>query len=255
MSCGLQLRPTLHLAAVDQVVAIREAEQLGVVFCELLVVLAIAGERLRVGGGRHRGIVLDAGLADLKGRREVEDRAAFLDADDASGVERLPVANRVDVVDDGARVISRSQEVAVKRVQVALGAYGAGGRDDGLAEDLATKDVRARTVEAAKEGGLELFEIHELDELSERLRGCSHSAKAMRGGGAFQLGSRGAPVAGMTLGVPTVTQCFSAGSRPSRLSSSSMTSSNRTPQARPISGHSMELRTGLYSNKSDIAAA
>ena len=60
-------------------------------------------QRLRVRRRRHRRLVLDAGLVDLEGRREVEDRLPVLDRDDPPGGERATVPDQVDLVDDRDR--------------------------------------------------------------------------------------------------------------------------------------------------------
>ena len=70
----------------------------------------LAHRRQRFGIGRvgHRVLMLGPGLVDVERRREVEDRAAVLDRDDAPRREAVAVADAVDVVDDrDARVAGR----------------------------------------------------------------------------------------------------------------------------------------------------
>ena len=53
---------------------------------------------------------------DVERGLEVEDRLAVLDGHDPPGGERLPVADPVDLVDDGDGRVAGSQEVGVERV-------------------------------------------------------------------------------------------------------------------------------------------
>ena len=60
------------------------------------------GKRRRDSGtpSRHRDLVVEPVLVHVEARLQVEDRLAVLDRDDASGGERLAVADAVDLVED-----------------------------------------------------------------------------------------------------------------------------------------------------------
>ncbi len=55
----------------------------------------------------------------VEARLQVEDRLPVLDRDDASGGERLAVADAVDLVEDRRVRVAGTQEVRVERVDVA----------------------------------------------------------------------------------------------------------------------------------------
>ena len=87
-------------------------EQLGVLFAPFAFVL----QRFRRWHLRHRLLMAQAILADLKGERHTEDGAAMLYGEHAAGVEAPAVADAFDLVQDRHRRIAGTQEVAVQRM-------------------------------------------------------------------------------------------------------------------------------------------
>ncbi len=105
------------------------------------LVLNSAGQlevRLEGLGGGHVGhldLMLEPGLHHLKGRREVEDRAAFLDHHHPTGGERAALPDPIDVVDDRELRVSGAEEVGVEAVHRAVVGDGLRRRGEGPAED------------------------------------------------------------------------------------------------------------------------
>ena len=121
LGSGLSQRGSSRRARVDRALAPdpvdeRRREPVGV----RLEPFAERRQRLGVGRVGHRVLVLGAGLGDVERRRQVEDRAAVLDRDDAPGREAAAVADAVDVEDDRDARVAGPQEVRVQRVHVAL---------------------------------------------------------------------------------------------------------------------------------------
>ncbi len=124
-----------------------------------------------VGGGdagRHRHLVLDALRGDVERRRQVEDDLAVLDGDDAARGERPPVADAVDVVEDGRAGVAGAEEVRVQRMHDAA-LDGAACRNQRLAGDLSAEDVLATLTRAlaAKDVLLDGFEVEQGEEAVE----------------------------------------------------------------------------------------
>ena len=76
--------------------------------------LGLQGFGRRHGG--HERLVLEALFVHLERGLEAEDGLALLHGDDAAGGEAPPVAQPVDLVEDGAGDGARAHEVAVERV-------------------------------------------------------------------------------------------------------------------------------------------
>ena len=126
-------------------------------------------QRLGIGRVRHRVLVLGTGLVDVERRRQIEDRPAVLDRDDAPGREAAAVADAVDLVDDrdrgspGRRKYACS-ECTSPRSTVRPAAI------ERLPRDLAAEHPLAVLVGAqpAEEVDLELFELQQVDQVVER---------------------------------------------------------------------------------------
>ena len=157
--------PELEGTVGDGALAQRLRELLGVRTGPLL----LGGERLGRRRLGHRVLVLEARLVDLEGRREVEDRLAALDGDDAPRRERAAVADAVDVVDDRLSHVAGAKEVGVERVHVALGRDRLHRGGERLTEHLAAEHRSPPEVLAlaAEEVLLDSLEGEELDELVE----------------------------------------------------------------------------------------
>ena len=71
----------------------------------------------RVGSGHvewHRQLVVGPGLGHVEAGLQVEDGAPVLNGDDATGGEAAPVADAIDLVEDGHGGVARPQEVRVQ---------------------------------------------------------------------------------------------------------------------------------------------
>src|SRR6188768_2777798 len=88
--------------------------------------------------------MIRARLAQVEAGLQVEDRPAVLDRDDAAGREALAVADAIDVVEDRHRGVAGAEEVAVQRVDEAVGFVDrSGGGDERLTGDLAAEHALA----------------------------------------------------------------------------------------------------------------
>ena len=66
--------------------------------------------------GRHRDLVVGAGLVVVEAGLEVEDRLAVLDRHDTAGREAATVTDPVDLVEDRHGRVAGAQEVGVQRM-------------------------------------------------------------------------------------------------------------------------------------------
>ena len=141
--------------------------------------LADRRQRLRIRRVRHRVLVLGALLEHVERRRQVEDRLAVLDRDDAARREAAAVTDAVDVVDDRHARVAGSQEVRVERVHEPVLDRATRG-DQRLPGDLAAEHALAVLVRAepAEQIDLELLQLQQFDQLVER---SSHEAADPRG--------------------------------------------------------------------------
>ena len=98
-------------------------------------------ERLRIGSRPASAAGARPLLRDVKRRREIEDRLAVLDRRDAPRREARAVAQTIDEIDDRRLEVAGEDEVAVRRVRLALALDRAARRDQRLREDLPTEDA------------------------------------------------------------------------------------------------------------------
>lgn len=75
--------------------------------------IALAGKPLRSDDVGHRRLVVEALFLELERSGQVEDGSTGLNCDDTSSREALTVTDSIDVVDDWAPDISRTQEVGM----------------------------------------------------------------------------------------------------------------------------------------------
>jgi hypothetical protein len=107
----------------------------------------------------------------VEARLEVEDRAAVLDRDDPACGEAAPVADPVDVVENGDERVAGAQEIGVQRVhQSARIVDRPRRRDQRLTGDLSAKHALAVLVggTTAEEVHLDRLEVEEVDQIVER---------------------------------------------------------------------------------------
>ena len=170
-----------------------------------------AGNRSAYGSSRSRivGSVSGSGASGIgywcsgpasatwNDARQVEDRPAVLDRDDAAGREAAAVADAVDVVDDRDARIAGPQEVRVQRMHVPVGVDGSPRRDQRLPRDLTAEHALTILVgaHAAEQVHLELLELEQVDEIVERAHpssaqnatGCAFRSAEEDGGGCEEL--------------------------------------------------------------------
>ena len=112
--------------------------------------------------------MLEPLLCRLERDRHVEDRLAVLLCNDAPGRERAPVADTIDMIDDGHRRIAFAQEVPVQRMCGAAFDRPAC-RNERLRGHEAAENSRAAIVgaESTKEIGIERLQVEPLEKAVE----------------------------------------------------------------------------------------
>ena len=98
--------------------------------------------------------MVEAFFVHVEAGLQVEDRLAVLDRHDATGRERLAVADAIDLVEDRRVRVARAQEVRVQRVHARprRGVDGPCRRDECLAGNLAAEDSLALLVRVSGRG-------------------------------------------------------------------------------------------------------
>ncbi len=129
-------------------------------------------DRLGIGHLGHGELVLEADLVGVEARLHVVDRPAVLDRDDSPRGETAPVADAVDLVEDGGRGVTRSQEVGVQRVD-ATAFDGASRRHERLGGDLTPEGALALLLGVLSAVGVDLDRL-EVQQLYEIVQGGGH---------------------------------------------------------------------------------